>query len=135
MIANRTTTNARGREAYIRDVLASLSVEDLEALEALCKLENRGSRIWGGHTWEQAEETARAWMALSPAAQRAYHSVVCFTVNELVEAIQDVGIPEDTGRDVEAVWALLGPDHPAYSVLPDYALVNAYKEAINLIDK
>lgn len=44
-------------------------------------------------------------------------------------------IPEDTGRDVEAVWALLGPDHPAYSVLLDYALANAYKEAINLIDK
>ena len=136
-LTNRTTTTTtRGREAYIRDVLDSLSVEDLEALKAWRRLVDKDSRHLGGrgHTREQMEEALRAWEAMSPDAQRAINFVHGFTVNELVDAIQDVGIPEDTGRDVEAVWALLGPDHLAYSVLPASALVNAYQEALNLLD-
>lgn len=129
------TTTKRGREAYIQDVLASLSDDDLKALEAWRRLEDKDSLFIGGRgrTMEQHEEAARAFMALSPDAQRAHNSVRCLVVNELVEAIQDVGIPENTGRDVEAVWALLGPDHPAYIALPAYALVSAYKEALDLI--
>lgn len=128
------TTTAHGREVC-EDILSRLSDDDRRALEAWRRLEDQDSRFLGGRgrTREQFDEAARAWMALSPAAQRAHNSVRCLIVNELVEAIQDVGVPEDTGRDIEAVEALLGPDYPAYSVLPAYALVGAYKEAMDLI--
>lgn len=125
----------RDRTTYIQDVLATLSDDDLKSLESWRRLEDKDSKFLGGRgrTMEQHEEAARAFMALSPDAQRAHNSIRCLVVNELFEAIQDVGVPEDTGRDVEAVWALLGPDHPAYIALPAYALVSAYKEALDLI--
>lgn len=128
-------TTKRDRTTYIQDVLATLSDDDLKALESWRRLEDKDSKFLGGRgrTMEQHEEAARAYMALSPDAKRAHNSVRCLVVNELFEAIQDVGIPEDTGREVEAVWALLGPDHPAYIALPAYALVSAYREALDLI--
>jgi len=131
-IANRNT-----REDYIRDVLASLSDEDLEALKAWRRLADKDSRYLGGRgpTREQMAEGLRAWEALSPEAQRAHNYVHGFTVNELVDAIQEMGVPEDTGREIEAVWALLGPDYPAYAVLPASALVYAYQEALNLLNR
>src|SRR5690606_17433926 len=134
-IANRNIT--RSREDYIRDVLASLSDEDLEALKAWRRLADKDSRYLGGRgpTREQMAEGLRAWEALSPDAQRAHNLVHSFTVNELVDAIQEMGVPEDTGREIEAVWALLGPDYPAYAVLPASSLVYAYQEALNLLNR
>src|SRR5690606_5317058 len=130
-MAYETTPTNFDRTTYIQEVLASLSDDDLKALEAWRRSVNRDSKFLGGrgHSLQQMNENARAWDALSPDARRAYHSVLCCIENELEEAVQAVG-PVAVERDIEAVEALLGPDHPAFRILPAHAIVVAYRDAV-----
>jgi|SRR5690606_184720 len=114
------------------DILARLSDDDRSALETWCMLSNRNSVHLGGpgQSPEQIRARAAAWDALSPSARWAFISGLCSAVDELASAIREMGIPEEAERDIDAIEALLGPDHPALRILPAYALVSAYKEAM-----
>jgi len=131
----KTTTHTpqNGRRTCA-EILDSLSDDTLEALERWRRLENLDSTYLGGRgrTREQMRAAARAWDELPLAAQSAYLSLLNSVVFELVDAIQHVGVPE-TERPIDAVEALLGPDHPALRVVPAYALVDAYEEAMEQI--
>lgn len=130
-MAYETTPTDFDRTTYIQEVLASLSDEDLKALESWRRSVDQDSTLLGGRgrSLQQMNEAARAWDALSPDARGAYHSVLCCIENELEEAVQSTG-PVAVGRDIEAVEALLGPDHPAFRIIPAHALVIAYRDAV-----
>lgn len=132
-ITNRTTTTTRGFRTCA-DILASLSDDSRMALERWRRLVNLDSTHLGGRgrTPEQMRVAARVWDELPPAAQDAYFAVLCAVVSELADAIRAVGAPE-AERPIDAVEALLGLDHPALRVLPAYALVDAYEEAMRQI--
>jgi len=129
--AATTTTNGRMTCA---DILATLSDDSRMALEKWCRLVNLGSTHLGGRgrTREQILAEARAWDALPTAAQSAYFSLLDSVVFELADAIRAVGVPE-AERPIDAVEALLGPDHPALRALPAYSLADAYEEAMEQI--
>lgn len=113
------------------EILAHLSEADLEDLEAWRYLENVDSAHLGGRgrTDAQMDAADRAWDALSPNAQTAFIVMRRSVVDDLIAAIRDVGIP-DTDRDIDAITALLGHDHHAFRIMPAYALVDAYAEAM-----
>ena len=128
-----TTTNARGRRTCA-EILDSLSDTSLEALERWRRLTNLDSTYLGGRgrTREQMNIAARAFDELPPAAQSAYFSLLDAVAVELEDALRHVGVPE-AEREIDAIEALLGLDHPALRVLPAYALVDAYEEAMEQI--
>lgn len=117
------------------DILARLHENDLEDLEAWRHLEDLDSAHLGGRgrTDAQMDAADRAWDALSPTAQTAFIDMRRSVVDDLIAAIRDVGIP-DTDRDIDAITALLGHDHSAFRILPAYALVDAYMEALERKD-
>jgi len=128
-----THTTQNGRRTCA-EILDSLSDDALAALERWRRISNLDSTYLGGRgrTREQMLAEARAWDALPTAAQSAYFSLLDSVVFELADAIRDVGIPE-AEREIDAIEALLGPDHPALRVLPAYSLVDAYEEAMEQI--
>lgn len=117
------------------DILARLSESDLEDLEAWRYLEDLDSAHLGGRgrTQSQMDVADRAWDALSPDAQIAFIDMQRSIVHDLIAAIRSVGVPT-ADRDIDAIVALLGHDHPAFRVLPAYALVDAYAEAMEKKD-
>jgi len=129
--AATTTTRVRRTCA---DILERLSDESRRALERWCRIVNLDSTYLGGRgrTREQMSVAARAWDELPLAAQSAYLSLLNSVVFELVDAIRAVGVPE-AEREIDAVKVLLGPDHPALRVIPAYALVHAFEEAMEEI--
>lgn len=129
----KTTIHDR---ASCEEILARLGEEDLEDLEGWRSIENADSVHLGGrgHTAWQIEAARRAWDSLSPDAQNAFFDMRRSVVDDLIAAIRDVGIP-DTDRDIDATTALLGHDHPAFRILPAYALVDAYAEAMEAMEK
>lgn len=118
------------------EILARLSEDDLEDLEGWRSIENADSVHLGGrgHTAWQIEAARRAWDALSPDAQNAFFDMRRSVVDDLIAAIRKVGIP-DTDRDIDAITALLGHDHPSFRIMPAYALVDAYAEAMEAMEK
>jgi len=118
----------------VTDILDSLSDTSLEALERWRRLENIDSTYLSGRgrTREQMRAAARAFDELPPAAQSAYFSLLDAVAVELEDAIRAVGIPE-AAREIDAIEALLGPDHPAFRVLPVCSLVDAYEEAMEQV--
>lgn len=118
------------------DILARLSEGDLEDLEAWRYLENIDSAHLGGRgrTDSQMDAADRAWDALSPNAQNAFLDMRRSVVDDLIAAMREVGIPE-TDRDIDAITALLGHDHPSFRIMPAYALVDAYAEAMEAKDQ
>ena len=129
--AATTTTRVRRTCA---DILERLSDESRRALERWCRIVNLDSTYLGGRgrMREQMSVAARAWDELPLAAQSAYLSLLNSVVFELVDAIRAVGVPE-AEREIDAVKVLLGPDHPALRVIPAYALVHAFEEAMEEI--
>src|SRR5690606_13153257 len=127
------TTPTRVRRTCA-DILERLSDESRRALERWCRIVNLDSTYLGGRgrTREQMSVAARAWDELPLAAQSAYLSLLNSVVFELVDAIRAVGVPE-AEREIDAVKVLLGPDHPALRVIPAYALVHAFEEAMEEI--
>lgn len=113
------------------DILARLHEGDLEDLEAWRYLEDLDSVHLGGRgrTDSQMDAADRAWDSLSPDAQIAVIDMQRSIVHDLIDAIRKVGVPT-ADRDIDAITALLGHDHPAFRVLPAYALVDAYAEAM-----
>lgn len=118
------------------DILARLNEDDLEDLEAWRHLEDLDSVHLGGRgrTDAQMDAADRAWDSLSHDAQNAFLDMRQSVVDDLIAAIREVGIP-DTDRDIDAVTALLGHDYPAYRIMPAYALVDAYAEAMEAMDQ
>lgn len=131
--AATTTTTTRVRRTCA-EILERLSDESRKALERWCKLVNLDSTYLGGRgrTCEQMSAAARTWDELPLAAQSAYFSLLNSVVSELVDAIRHVGVPE-TERPIDAVETLLGLNHPALRVIPAYALVHAFEEALEQI--
>lgn len=116
-------------------ILARLSEADLEDLATWKRFEDTDSFHLGGKgrvAW-QIEAANRAWALLSLDAQEAYIDMRRAVVDDLIAAMREVGIPE-TDRNIDAVEALLGHNHPAFRVLPAFALVNAFLEALDHID-
>src|SRR5690606_197157 len=115
-------------------ILACLSDDAIAALERWRRIVNLDSTHLGGrgHTLEQMSAAVRAWDELPLAAQNAYFSLLDAVAVELEDAIRTVGIPE-AAREIDAIEALLGPDHPALRVLPARSLVDAYEEAMEQI--
>src|SRR5690606_593641 len=115
-------------------ILACLSDDAIAALERWRRIVNLDSTHLGGrgHTLEQMSAAVRAWDELPLAAQNAYFSLLDAVAIELEDAIRAVGIPE-AAREIDAIEALLGPDHPALRVLPGYALASAFREALERV--
>lgn len=118
------------------DILSRLSEDDLDDLATWRRLENTDSFHLGGpgRTAWQIEEANRAWALLSLDAQRAFLDMRRAVVDDLIDAIRNVGIPE-AKRDIDAVEALLGHDHPALRIMPAFALTNAYREALDHVEE
>lgn len=117
------------------DILNRLSEADLEDLATWRRFEDTDSFHLGGRgrTAWQIEAANRAWALLSLDAQKAYIDMRRAVVDDLISAMREVGIPE-TDRNIDAVVALLGPDHPAFRILPAFAFVNAFLEALDHFD-
>ena len=131
----KTTTHAtQNGLRTCAEILDSLSDDSRMALEKWCRLVNLDSTYIGGRgrTREQMIAEARAWDALPTAAQSAYFSLFDSVVFELADAIRAVGVPE-AEREIDAIEALLGPDHPVLRALPACSLVDAYEEAMEEI--
>ena len=131
---NRTTTPtpaARGA-TYIKEVLARLSAEDLEALKAWRRLADDRSPYLGGPGRSEALTTATelAWDALSPAARSAYLSVLHTTRDDLLAAIYEAGVPDHVVTPVDAVYALLGLTYPGLQILSLHELAIMYRYAV-----
>jgi len=137
-LTNRTaaaTTTTNGRMTCA-DILATLSHADRMALERWRRIGDEGSVYLGGRgdvPLEQLDDAFRAWDALSPATREAYYAMIRITTQNLVDALRASGTPE-TKNEIEAVKALLGPDHPALQILPALGLVVAYWDALDQID-
>ena len=129
-LTNRTTT-ARGA-TYIKDVLDSLSVEDLEALKAWRRLADDRSPYLGGPGRSKVLITAteRAFDALSPAARSAYLSVLHTTRDDLLDAIYEAGVPDHVETPIDAVYALLGRTYPGLQILSLHELAIMYRYAV-----
>jgi len=129
-----TTHTTQNGRLTCAEIIDSLSDTSLEALERWRRLTNLDSTYLGGRgrTREQMHIAARAFDELPPAAQSAYFSLLDAVAVELADALRHVGVPE-TERPIDAVEALLGPDHPALRVLPVCSLVDAYEEAMEQI--
>lgn len=117
------------------DILSRLSEADLEDLATWRRFEDTDSFHLGGpgRTAWQIEEANRAWALLSLDAITAYIDMRHAVVDDLIAAMRDVGIPE-TDRDIDAVIALLGHGHPAFRIMPAYALVHAFMEALDHVE-
>jgi len=128
-----THTTQNGRRTCA-EILDSLSDDAIAALERWRRLVNLDSTHLGGRgrTPAQMDAAARAWDELPLAAQNAYFLLLDAVAVELEDAIRAVGIPE-AARAIDAIEALLGPDHPALRVLPARSLVDAYEEAMEQI--
>jgi len=118
-----------------KDILNRLSEADLEDLATWRRFEDTDSFHLGGRgrTAWQIEAANRAWALLSLDAQQAYLDMRHVVVDDLIDAMREVGIPE-TNRDIDAVIALLGHDHPAFRIMPAYALVHSYLEALDHVE-
>jgi len=128
----KATSNKRNP---CEDILNRLSEADLSDLETWRRFEDVDSIHLGGRgraAW-QIEAAQRAWNLLSIEAQLAFLDMRHAVVDDLISAMRDVGIPE-TDRDIDAVVALLGHDHPAFRVMPAYALASAYLEALDHVE-
>lgn len=130
----KTTITTHNRTTC-EDILARLSEADLSDLATWRRFEDLDSVYLGGKgraAW-QIEEARRAWALLSIDAQRTYLEMKRAVVQDLVDAMREVGTP-DTDRDIDAVVALLGHDHPAFRILPAYSLADAYMEARSQVE-
>lgn len=127
-------TTTKDNTMTCADVVARLSEDDLRALAEWRRSVDQDSKLLGGRgrSWKQQAASADAWDALSPDARWAYLSVLYLIADELADAIREVGVP-DTERDIDAIEALLGADHPAFLVLPAHSLVVAYRDIVEQI--
>ena len=122
------------------EIYACIGSADREALTHWRRLADEDSIHLGGRgrTRAQMIAAAYAWDSLSETARACHEAMYYAAGRELVAAIRKAGIPDHIEAPVDspvdaihAIYALLGPSHPALDILASHELVTLYLDAVD----